>query len=171
MFYSDTIDGKSTSKMLSISRSENIKFKQSNFGNKNRRVKEDGGKGARNFKLSFIFVFLIFLSLITSTVIFVIDYITYVDTENFINVEKAIRAEILAMKSASVSFLVIFLIKDKSRLISLTRIIMMKSSSIWYIKVISSKRRRFMIFHSEILRICTTMCFIRIPVCFYLTKK
>lgn len=91
---------------MTMSRSNQSRFKQSNFGNKNRRVKEDGGKGARNFKLSLVFVLLIFLSLLISTTIFVFDYLFYRSTDDFIKIEKAVRAEILSMKSSSVTLLV-----------------------------------------------------------------
>ena len=99
---------------MSIGKSNNSKNKMLNFGNKNRRVKEDDGRGARTFKLSIIFVILMSISLIITLVIFLVDLNSYNQIVEFIKVEKAVRSEVIALKSSSVTLAVRILSKDWS---------------------------------------------------------
>ena len=92
--------------MLSVGKSNGSKNKMLNFGNKNRRVKEDDGRGARTFKLSIIFVILMSISLIITLVIFLVDLNAYNQMEEYIKVEKAVRNEVIALKSSSVTLAV-----------------------------------------------------------------
>ena len=77
-----------------------------NLGNKNRRVKEDSGERAKSFKLSLLFLFVIFLSLLLSTLIYLLDIQTYNNVSEFIAIEKAMRDELIALKSSSVTLAV-----------------------------------------------------------------
>ena len=92
--------------MMSLTKSSEKNLKKFNFGNKNRRVNEDSAKGASSFQLSIFFIFLMFFSLILTSIIFFVDYMTYSNMKEFIIAERAIRSEILAMKSASVTLIV-----------------------------------------------------------------
>jgi hypothetical protein len=87
-------------------KSTESKKRKNNFGNKNRRVKEDSGRGARSFKLSVIFVILMFLSLALYAVDFVVDWMSKDNMIEYTLTERAIRDEIIAMKSASLSLTV-----------------------------------------------------------------
>lgn len=74
-----------------------------NVGNKNRRVKEDSVEQAKSFKLSIMFLVVIFLSMLLSTLIYLLDLRTYNNVSEFIAIEKAVRDELIALKSSSVT--------------------------------------------------------------------
>jgi hypothetical protein len=93
--------------LASVDKSKSVN-KMLNTGNKNRRVKEDSGERAKSFKLSIFFLIIIFVSLLLSTLIYLLDLNTYSRIKEFIAIEKSVRDELLAMKSSSVTLAVSF---------------------------------------------------------------
>ena len=71
-------------------------------------MKEDSGERAKSFKLSIFFLIIIFVSLLLSTLIYLLDLNTYSRIKEFIAIEKSVRDELLAMKSSSVTLAVSF---------------------------------------------------------------
>ena len=77
-----------------------------NFGNTNRKIREDNGRGARTFTLSMIFIFLIIISFGLTLAIFLVDLDCFNKMKKFIGVERAIKNEVIALKSSSLTLAV-----------------------------------------------------------------